>query len=150
MSDTLRVHGRWSFRYCDATTGKERVGGVYENQICLTGCAVLAAFLNAESPALGLYGAVGTGTAIPVYGDTVLGAEYARVALGSSSRASNVTSLEFFFTTSQANTTITECGAFLTATSTVNSGQLLSHALISEVKNNTETMTIEVAVTFSA
>lgn len=146
----MRVHGRWSFRYRDVVTGEERQGGVYENQICLNGCAVLAALLNGEGPALGLYGAVGTGSAIPSFGDTQLAAEYARVALAASSRASNVTSLEFFFLTSQANTTITECGAFLTATATANSGQLLSHALISETKNDTETMTIEVAVTFSA
>ena len=148
--NSLTAHGRWSFRYHDTETGQDRAGGVYDNQICLVGCIVVAAWLNGENPALGLYGAVGTSAAQPVFGDTVLGSEFARVALAASSRAGAVTNLEFFFTTSQANTTITECGCFLTATSTANSGQLLSHALINEVKTSSETMTIEVAITFSA
>ena len=142
------LKGCYRFRYRDAASGATREGGRYENVVCLPGKALIAAWLNGESVVpTPLYGAVGTGSGTPGAGDSALFAELQRVLLASSTRGSNVVTLDFFYSTSQANGTLTECGLFLAASATANSGSLLSHALISEVKTSTETLTVEFTIT---
>ena len=145
---SLPFKGCYRFRYRDAATGATRVSGCYQNVVCLTGKALIAAWLNGEGAMpTPLYGAVGTGSGTPGTGDSALFAELQRVALASSTRGSNVVTLDFFFSTGQANGTLTECGLFLAASAAANSGSLLSHALISEVKTSTETLTVEFTIT---
>ncbi|MCL4541592.1 MAG: hypothetical protein M1396_04555 [Chloroflexi bacterium] len=66
--------------------------------------------------------------------------------LGISSRATNTVLFDFFFTAGEANGTLTEAGCFLEASSTANSGQLLSHVVISETKTASVTMTLEFSI----
>jgi hypothetical protein len=50
-----------------------------------------------------------------------------------------------------ANGTITETGLFLLATGTAGSGYMLSHATVPALtKANTETMTLQIQITFNS
>ena len=147
--DGFRLSGIWTARYRDVRTGRTWRGGVYRNVVCLNGSSVIAAWLNAEAPALSYWGAVGTGTSAPVNTDTQLGAELGRVQLASSSRGTNIVLLDFFFNTGQGNGALTEAGCFLSANAGVNSGQLLSHVAISENKTTGVTLTLEFQLTIS-
>ena len=145
--NTCTLRGIWRVRYRDPVTGREWPGDEYRNVICQNGKNVLAAWLDGEAPALGpIYGAVGTGTAAPTSSDVQLQTELARVALAVSSRSTNVVLLDFFFTTSEGNGTLTEAGCFLQAGSGANTGQLLSHVAISETKTASVTMTLEFSI----
>jgi len=140
--------GRYCFRYFDLRAEQVVEGGSYENVVCQNGKVVLARWLNGENPSLGpVYGAVGTGVGTPAATDIALFSELARVLLASNTRSSNVVTMDFFFNSSQANGTLTEAGLFLQAGSAANSGQLLSHVLISESKTSTMTMTMEFQLT---
>jgi hypothetical protein len=121
----------------------------YTNVACQNGKAFLASLLNIENPAYtiaNVYGAVGTSGAAVASTDVQLGAEFARAVLGSNSRSANVVTFQFFFNTSQGNGTWAEAGCFLGASGTANSGSLLSHVLLSEVKTNTVTATLNFAL----
>jgi len=132
----------------DAVTGAVKSRRRYRNKVCNAGLGVLMGWLNLENPTLTpIYGAVGTGSGTPAATNTALFAELARVQLSYNYRSTATTTLDFFFTTSQGNGTLTEAGVFLGASGTSGSGSLLSHALITQVKNNTETLTLEIAVT---
>lgn len=146
MTDALRLTGVWRVRRHDAASGLLLTERSYRNVICTPGKNYLAQWLNIETPAMTLtniYGAVGTSVTAPASGDTTLGAELARVVLGSNSRLNNVVTLDFFFSTSEGNGTLTEAGCFLGATSAANNGNLLSHVTISETKTTSVTMTLE-------
>ncbi len=93
--------------------------------------------------------AVGTSTTAPAYTDTQLGAEYARATMTTNSRTGNVVTLNFLFTSAQAHTQLNECGVFLNATSAVNSGTLINHAVINELKSSTVTMLVAVQLTLT-
>lgn len=143
---TLRLVGAWRVRTHDAATGRTRSDRTYRNVACINGKSFVAAWLNVENPAHSLttiYGAAGTSGTAPAAGDSQLGAELARVVLGSNSRLANVVTMDFFFSTTQANATLTEAGLFLGANGGANSGSLLSHVAISETKTNVVTMTLE-------
>ena len=153
LREKLGLTGIWRVRYQDPLGGSHGVGrrqwegGTYRNVICYNGKALLAEWLNGENPALGpIYGAVGTGTAAPASSDVKLQTEIARVALAVSSRNVSSVLFDFFFTTGEANATLTEAGLFLAASSAANAGALLSHVAISENKTSSVTMTLEFSI----
>lgn len=146
-ADGVRLIGVWRARYRDPDTGREWLGGTYRNVICVNGKSQIAAWLNAESPALSFWGAVGSGTTAPAATDTALQTELYRVAMASSSRGTNNVLIDFFYNTSQANAQLNEAGVFMAASSTPGSGQLLSHVAISENKVSTVTLTLEFSIT---
>ena len=138
-SDAIRLTGIWTARMFDARSGRLVSEREYHNTICVNGKAFIASWLNIENPAHNLtniYGAVGTSATAPASSDTQLGAELARVILGTNSRASNVVTMSFFWPTSAGNGTWAEAGLFLGATSAANNGSLLSHTVVSEVKTS--------------
>lgn len=143
---TVRLSGIWRFQFRDAVTGAVVRRSVYRNVACVNGKNVIAAWLNLENPThtlTSVYGAVGTGTAAPAAADTQLGAELARVVLGTSNRAANVVTMDFFYNTQQGNGLWTEAGLFLAANSSADNGNLLSHVAVSETKTNLVTATLE-------
>ena len=142
----IALRGSWRVTYRDVLTGRSWAGGRYANVVCLNGKSFLASWLNLESPVhnrANVYGAVGTSATPPGSSDTVLGNELARVLLATSSRLSNVVTLDFFFNSGQGNGTLTEAGLFLDAGGGSGSGNLLSHVAISENKTSAVTMTLE-------
>lgn len=150
MVVSARASGVYTVSLRDAATGRLKSRRRYRNKVCNAGLGVLMGWLNLENPTLvPIYGAVGTGSGTPAATDTALFTELARVQLSYNYRSTATTTLDFFFTSSQANGTLTEAGVFLGASGTAGSGSLLSHALITQVKNSTETLTVELAVTLT-
>lgn len=95
------------------------------------------------------YLAIGTSGTTPVVADTQITAEYFRKQISIRSASLNVATFQTFFDTSEGNGTIAEAGLFGdSATGTANSGVLYAHALISQVKNSSITLTITWTVTF--
>ncbi len=80
-----------------------------------------------------LYGALGTGTTAPAETDTQLTTEVTRavVALAAVVASPPEFVWQFFFPVSTGQQTWSEAGVFLQASSAVNSGALLDHALFS-------------------
>ncbi len=82
-----------------------------------------------------LYGAIGTGTGTPAVTDTQLYAELnrAQVSAVTATPLSNgaATVFQFQFPVNSLSYSISEAGLFTLASVTVNSGDLLDHALIS-------------------
>lgn len=145
--ETVRVKGRMTVTHLNAAG--EVVGTrAYDNLICTGMDSLLAAFLNGEAPPLGtLYCAVGTGTTAPAYADVQLTTELARAAMSLNARALNIANLTFLFTPAQANGTLTEAGVFVNASGTANSGTLINHVLINEVKTNVTTLIVQATFT---
>ncbi len=94
------------------------------------------------------YIAVGTGAGVPAIGDTTLFTELARNLVTTISASGTVVSITGFFGAAEANGTLTEMAYFgEAATGAADSGTMLNHATISEVKTSSETMTIQSTIT---
>ncbi|QGH73497.1 MAG: hypothetical protein [Siphoviridae sp. ctvD11] len=132
-----------------------KIEGIYKshNVVCNLGKNAVAARLNNETTYTTIIneGAVGTGTATPLATDTQLGTENTRFTLTSNyrSRTNNVTTLEFYFSPSQANTHLTEFGAFIDGTGAANSGQMFNHATIDVTKVSTQSLSVFLEITVS-
>lgn len=98
--------------------------------------------------------AVGTGTAAVLVTDTKLAAEYYRVYRTDLYRDSYTAFSEYIFTKAEANTTLTEAGIFLnatTCTAAADSGTLWSRVLLSPaiVKTSAQELVIQYTNIFS-
>jgi hypothetical protein len=80
-----------------------------------------------------LYGEIGTGSTTPTLGDTALTTPTNRAAVGFQQDYGSTDAIfQFFFADSQlANETYYEFGTFVDGTSTIGSGQIFNHALLS-------------------
>lgn len=80
-----------------------------------------------------LYGEIGTGSTTPALSDTALTTPTNRAAVGfQQDYGSTDAIVQFFFSDSQlANTTYNEFGTFIDGNTTIGTGQLFNHALIS-------------------
>src|ERR1700747_2130540 len=108
-----------------------------------------------------IYGAIGTGNTTPTDSDTQLTAEVtpsengrAVVYAGATGAAAGggidaTVTWSFFYPIPSSNIVIAECGIFVNATSTTNSGTLLDHALISPTVTQTTSQTCTLALTIS-
>jgi hypothetical protein len=149
-ADIIALRGEYRIQMHDAATGALVSEHTYRNVICANGKAYLAAWMNQEAG----YGAmptiylpVGTSGTAPTSADTQLGAELARNPLAIGARGANVLTWSAFYSTSQAIGTWAEAGVFLGGSATANSGQLLSHCLISETKTSVVTATVQFTLT---
>lgn len=155
-SESMAMHGVWTFTKRDIDTGEIVSSNTYTNIVPTVARAALAAQLanSGTYPAKVTYVAVGTdGTAV-ANGDTVLGTELARKAIAGASAVSNVLTVDGFFNETEANGTLAEAGIFgdgsaTQASATTDTGILYSHVLITETKTSSETLTITVTFTFS-
>ena len=147
--ESLALRGEYRFVFRDARTGRVTREATYRNVVCVNGKSYLASWLNQEIGANPtIYGAIGTGASPnPQSTDTQLVTELSRVVLASSQRTGNQVVMDFFWTTSTGNGVLTEAGVFLAGSATANSGNLLSHVLISENKTSAETLTVEFTFT---
>jgi len=117
------------------------------NLVVTTGLATLAAYIAGETTYSGgiNYGALGSGSTAPVAGNTQLGTETFRKLYATRSRVGAVTTIEYFYNTSQANGTHNEFGCFIAGTGTANSGQLYNRLLTGGwTKTGTQTMTVSI------
>ena len=121
----------------------------------LTGKDLLVQYLTAGTTYSGgiNYGAMGTGSTAVAATDTQLTTETNRAATTFAQDAGyNEAVLQFFFPDAVlSNTTFYECGTFMNATASANSGQIFNHALFAApyVKTAGSDTTLEVDITLS-
>jgi hypothetical protein len=99
-----------------------------------------------------LFGEIGTGSTTPALTDTALTTPTNRAAVGfQQDYGSTDAIVQFFFSDSQlSNTTYNEFGTFIDGTSTIGSGQLFNHALLSpgyaKVAGQDTTVQVDIAI----
>jgi hypothetical protein len=98
-----------------------------------------------------LFGEIGTGNTTPALSDTGLSAPTNRAAVGLQQNFGSTDAIfQFFFSDSQlANQTYNEFGTFVDGTSTLGSGQIFNHALISYEKVAGQDTTVQVDFTLA-
>lgn len=135
----------------DARTGKIKRVHYYENLVTQVALNMIADRLAGGSNNCDItYGAVGTNATVPVIGNTTLGTESARKAVSTIASSTSQVNVVTFFGASEANATLTEFGLFGEAASgTVDTGTMFNHAVISETKTSSETLTITSTITIS-
>jgi len=153
----LTIKGKWKFEVRDAKTGKLKRTIEKENLIPTVGLEAFAAQMagdNSTDIGDNLYIAVGDDNTAPALGDTTLGNETTRKAVGSTSFSGGVASIAVFFAAGEATDTHEEFGLFgngnaATASGTVDTGILFSHVSSTVTVSATETLTITFTITFS-
>lgn len=151
--ELIKLEGQYTLTTRDAKTGRVVEQKVFRNKLCNNGMSTLLGQLdtvNSPAPVTPLYCAVGISPAAPLSTDYQLGGEVGRVPIASSATSGTQVITDFFFSTTQGNPPLTpflinEVGLFLKASSAVNSGQLLSHALVpsGQLKTTSYTLTVE-------
>jgi len=98
-----------------------------------------------------LFGEIGTGATTPALADTALTAPTNRAAVGFQQNSGSTDAIfQFFFADSQlANETYNEFGTFVDGTSTIGSGQIFNHALLSPAYTKVSGQDTTVQVDFS-
>lgn len=150
LKSKLKVKGKIRLELKDEKTGETIKDITIDNLVPTVGRSALASILagdNAKSnPGKITYCAVGTGTATPTITGTKLTTELDRTLVSASTKSiDNQAIIKVFFSTAQANGTLSELGMFgEDATSTADSGTMFQWILISPalVKTNTETLLI--------
>lgn len=129
---------------------------VFENIIPTVGRTMIANNLVDPTPDNEMvveYIALGTGSTAVDNADTKLVTEVYRNSVASKTNSNNVAYVSGFFSASECNGTYYEAGVFSDATSTTDSGILVSRVLLNSptgiVKSNTETLTIDWTITIS-
>lgn len=124
---------------------------VYDNLVMNLAKNFIAGIFNGEAPYTGFinYGAVGTDTTAVNAAQTQLVAELGRNLVNTQSRASNVTTISWYYSPTQVNGNLKEFGAFYDATATANSGQMFDRVLIDVVKTSLTSLTIDLVITIS-
>lgn len=138
----------------DAKTGKIKADDTYRNMVLTLAKNAIADHLRgttANNRGTVTYIAVGTGSTAPVAGDTKLQAELFRKLLSVreiSASGDNIAEFTVFFTTSEANGSLSEAGLFGdNASATTDSGILYCRTLINRVKTISDTLTMVWTVT---
>ena len=137
----------------DIYTGEKDVTE-YKNLIPTVGREAICRRLVFESAIIQegviTYGAVGTGTDVPVNGDTQLQTELARKQVSSRNFSANVITVRTFFTASEAVGALKEFGLFgEDATGAADSGTLFQRVNIDKTKTASKTLTIESIITLT-
>lgn len=138
----------------DAATGKIKSVDTYKNMVLTLAKNSIADHMRgtiANNKGIVTYIAVGVGSTAPVAGNTKLQSELFRKLLSVreiSASADNIAEFTVFFTTSEANGSLSEAGLFGDAASaTADSGTLYCRTLINRVKTVSDTLTMVWQVT---
>ncbi len=150
--ENIKMIGKFTFTIRDKVTGKIKRIQEYENLIPTVGRAMIANNLTSGSPdntMVVTHIALGDdGTAV-ANGDTALGNEVYRNTVASITNADNVAYVTGFYDATEDDDTYLEAGVFCDGAAGADTGILLSHVLISVVKSNTETLTVDWTLTIS-
>ena len=156
--DTLEVtHGEswWSEQYRALLGDYHAKAKVAEhcidNLVPTAGKTVIAQRLAGTNTYTGNinYFVLGSNTTVPALGDTQLGTETYRQLYTDRSYVSNVAYLSCFIAAGSATGTHNEVGVVIDGTASANTGQLFSHAAISQTKSALNSLTIDASFTVS-
>jgi len=157
FKSVITIQGRIRPILRDAKTGKIKWTGEWNHNLIPTvGLrAVARRFANVASlsnEGAVTYGAVGSGVTTPLISDVQMENETERKLTAVSSESGAIAHLEFFYTESEANGTITKFALFgEDATGAANSGTMMEYAdfATSFTKTSNETLTVEIEITVS-
>lgn len=152
INEVIEPAGKVKFIFRNGRTNEIIRISEYENLVVNVCKNMIAARLAGGSGNCDItYGAVGTGGAVsPAVGNTTLDTEDTRKAVAAATASSNSVSLSVFYSTAEANGTLTEFAWFgQGATAAADSGVMINHVIITETKTSSETMTVEGTFTIS-
>jgi hypothetical protein len=148
LNDSLKITGDVSIKLFDES-GKVVDERNIHNLVVTAGKTFIAASMlktTSNSPAAMTHMAVGTSATAPAAGDTTLGAEIGRVALGSATSSTNVVTYTATFPAGTGTGALVEAGILNAASS----GTLLCHTTFSVVnKGASDSMSITWTITVS-
>lgn len=155
LKETCHPVGIWTAEVRKAETGELVSRNEYRNLIPTVGRAAMAkqmAGTNTQEMQV-TYIAVGSDATAPTNADTALGTETARKIVGSATDSSVEASIAAFFAAGEATGTHREFGAFgdgaaSTASGTVDTGILYSHAAALVAVASDETLTLSWKISF--
>ena len=149
MNESIKLTGQLRLILRDAKTGRIKADDTYKNMVLTLAKNAIADRLrgtSANNRGTITYIGVGTGTTAPVAGNTKLEAELFRKLLSVreiSASGDNIAEFTVFFTTSEANGSLSEAGLFGdNASATTDSGILYCRTLINRVKTASDTLTM--------
>ncbi len=144
------ITGEYRLIFENIYTGEKRVS-VYNNIFVTAGFNAITRRLAQEANDGDItYVAVGTDNTAPVVADTTLGTELDRNLVSTISASGATVTVRGFFGAAEANGTLEEMGLFgEAATAAADSGTMFTHALISETKTSSETLTFEITITLA-
>jgi len=145
LDKTKGIIGAVKITLRNVETGEEDIIHIL-NVFCHLGKSSIARRLANAEAGYGkiTYCAVGTGAGTPNTADIQMSAELFRKPISVTAYNSNVVTFTTYYSTSEANGTLTELGLFGDdASSTANSGTIYAHTTISKVKSTSDTLTIE-------
>ena len=150
-STGIKINCHWKATFQNIVTGETRVSE-FDNIVVTAGFNMIAKRLAGEANDCNLtYVAVGTDGTAPVVADTTLGTELDRNLIVSVSASGGVVYVTGFFGASEANGTLAEWALFgEAATSAADSGTMFNHALFTETKTSSETLSIQITVTIGS
>jgi len=156
-NDGIKLKGHYHIEIHDEKTGELKRTYDYDNLITTVGLTAFAAQMAGDQTTdIGdnLYIAVGSDATAPVIGNTTLGTEVARKAVGSTAFSGAVTTNVVFFAATEATGTHREFGMFgdgnaATASAAADSGILYSHVAANVTVAASETLTVSFQLTFS-
>jgi len=144
QGNNVGLTGKHKFIFTDVETG-EVTTKEYKNLVVNSCKNMIAQRLGGQGNFCNItYGAVGTLAIAPVDSDTTLGAELSRKAVSSINVSGALVKITVYFTAAEGNGSLREYGLFgESATSLIDSGTMIIHALINEEKTSSKTLTIE-------
>ena len=151
MKSKLGISGKFTCTFRDAETGKVIKESRYRNLTVQGGLDMIAERLAGDARDCNItHGAVGTNSTKPAIGDTTLGTEITRKTNSTTASSGSQILITVFFGAPEANGILTEFGLFgEAATLAVDSGTMFNHAIISETKTASETLTFSVTITIA-
>jgi len=154
LNETIKISGQLRLILRDAKTGRIKADDTYKNMVVTLAKNSIADHLRgttANNKGIITYIAVGIASTAPTLADTKLVSELFRKLISVreiSASGNNIAEFTVFFTTSEANGSLTEAGLFGDAASaTTDSGTLYCRTLINRVKTISDTLTLVWTVT---
>jgi len=150
IKDSFKVSCVWTAIFENMYTGEIR-SRTCHNLITTAGLTMIAKRLAGEANDCNItYVAVGTDSTAPAVGDTTLGAELDRNANSYTAYSGTAITVRGYFGPAEAVGAIEEMALFGEAASAAaDSGTMFNHALMSETKTTSETLSIEAVITIS-
>jgi hypothetical protein len=153
IQDTLpKLTGEVTLEFRNVKTGKVRRYVERNMVVTLAKNAIAQRLTGNDSAAVITYCALGTGITAPALADTQLQTEIERKLVSVRSVSGNIATFQTFFNISEGNGTLREAGLFgdasgVTASDTVDSGQLYCRVAINRTKTSNDTLSLSWVLT---
>jgi hypothetical protein len=151
LKEAISLKGHYKFTLTDIYTGEVEVFE-YDNVVTKDAWIMVANNFADATPANSMLfnkAVLGTGTNPPDEDDHQLQTEVYRNDLASKSNVENMAYATAYFNATEVTGTFREAGIVVDGTASANTGVLVSRVAINITKTNTQTLTLEWALTIS-